>query len=347
MFHKECIFEWLVNGHNECPCCRTDMVTKSEIKETSASLIGSERLAQAMAVVNGSVMVEAPPFQARRPRLPGHVLARAQSPRSSWNSRRHSVDPLLPSQTPNAHWLWTARFGDMQSEPSSITGNSGVSSMAPLNEGAPQTFSQDERLYVTSLPEVASPTSPSRPMSNNGVHSHNQDWLWTARFENTENQGSNPPTTPINLNALSSPSSPVTVNPHQANRSPTTTSNESATNGHEVSVHPSRPGTMLPSTTIHSRRTQRQIGANPNPASLTASSQCAAVTLSPTSSRHAYWQSTTRSESSVRHQQPNSTLRSETVLSNAANEAAVIRTRSGLQTISTFPNNTTSECAGM
>ncbi|KAL9191050.1 hypothetical protein ACHAXT_000756 [Thalassiosira profunda] len=65
-FHKECILEWLVKSHNECPCCRIEMVTKSEIEQMSASLIGTERLAQAMSMVNGSQMTEAPPFSGVR-----------------------------------------------------------------------------------------------------------------------------------------------------------------------------------------------------------------------------------------------------------------------------------------
>mmetsp|Transcript_8762 Transcript_8762/g.19658 ORF Transcript_8762/g.19658 Transcript_8762/m.19658 type:complete len:829 (+) Transcript_8762:186-2672(+) len=125
VFHKECVFEWLVLGHNECPCCRADMVTKDEIKETSKTLIGSESLAQAMQ----SGMVEAPPL-ARGHRLTRQMLARARAARRQSarfvDSRRLSTNggtspiqttPASPS-TPvasntNTHyndWLWATRF---------------------------------------------------------------------------------------------------------------------------------------------------------------------------------------------------------------------------------------------
>jgi len=134
-FHKECVFEWLVKGHEECPCCRANMVTKSEIKETSASLIGTERLAQAMAAVNGSEMIEAPPFQARRSRLASQFLARARARQPSRGVRANGPDaqrqralgfqrfnegtPVSPMRSTapssnnihNRDWIWTARFG--------------------------------------------------------------------------------------------------------------------------------------------------------------------------------------------------------------------------------------------
>ena len=113
-FHKECILEWLVKSHNECPCCCIDMVTKSEIKETSASLIGTERLAQAMAVVNGSELQEAPPFCGvrRPPRLARRVLARARVARRWRSGLAHEPgdSSMMPPQSPNSPWLWSARF---------------------------------------------------------------------------------------------------------------------------------------------------------------------------------------------------------------------------------------------
>jgi hypothetical protein len=65
----------LVKSQN-CPCCRIDIVTKSEIDEISASLIGTKRLAEAMAV---SEMQEAPPFSVRRSRLARQLMARARA----------------------------------------------------------------------------------------------------------------------------------------------------------------------------------------------------------------------------------------------------------------------------
>ena len=161
VFHKECIFEWLVKGHNECPCCRTDMVTKSEIKATSASLIGTERLNQAMQ----SATVEAPPFRARRgPRLPRHMAVIAR--REAWREWRvsnqiQSNNTSMSPRSPNAHWLWSARHQ---------LPNSGSNSTA----AAP--------------PSASSVTSPM----NNNSHNPNTDWLWTMRFENMARQSNSP-----------------------------------------------------------------------------------------------------------------------------------------------------------
>ncbi|KAL7521259.1 hypothetical protein ACHAWX_005932 [Stephanocyclus meneghinianus] len=151
VFHKECIFEWLVKGHNECPCCRTDMVTKSEIKETSASLIGTELLTQAMR----TSMVEAPPFRRRGPRLPRHMLARAR------RTPGNIPDGAMPQQSPNAHWLWTARFDNSRPQ----LPNSGSIPTPNNNNNA-----------------TSAVTSPSLR-----TNTHNNDWLWTTRFENSAN----------------------------------------------------------------------------------------------------------------------------------------------------------------
>lgn len=96
------------------------MVSKSEIKLISASLIGTERLAQAMAVVNESGMQEGAPFRARRPRLARHLLSVARSPMrlsfsagqaspSATRSRAHTHDD---TNTHNRDWAWTNRFLD-------------------------------------------------------------------------------------------------------------------------------------------------------------------------------------------------------------------------------------------
>jgi hypothetical protein len=157
VFHKDCIFEWLVKGHNECPCCRADMVTKSEIKATSASLIGTEQLNHAMQ----QATVEAPPFRARRgPRLPRHMLAVAR--REAWREWRAShqlqTNTTMPPQSPNAHWLWTARHQGI---------NSGTA------------------------PQHAAPASAAATSPTNNIN-HNNDWLWTMRFDNTTNQNNSP-----------------------------------------------------------------------------------------------------------------------------------------------------------
>ena len=156
VFHKECIFEWLVKGHNECPCCRTDMVTKSEIKATSASLIGTERLNQAMQ----SATVEAPPFRARRgPRLPRHMTVMAR--REAWREWRasnqiQSNNATMSPRSPHAHWLWSARHQ---------LANSGTNSNT-----------------------AEAPSATVTPSTNNNRHNPNTDWLWTMRFENMASQ---------------------------------------------------------------------------------------------------------------------------------------------------------------
>ena len=142
-YHKECILEWLVKGHQECPCCRIDMVTKSEIKETSAALIGTERLAQALA---NSGMSEAPPLRGvRSPRLARQMIARARAQRRRSQTQGAGGSGLRPPQSPNSNWLWSARF------------NNGQSNSQP---GA----------------------NPSTPGRFNGANTRNRDWLWATRF---------------------------------------------------------------------------------------------------------------------------------------------------------------------
>lgn len=146
VFHKDCIFEWLIKGRNECPCCRKDMVTKSEIKGVSASLLGTEILNKAMR----EATVEAPPLR-RGPRLPRDMVAAAR--REAWRQWRasnqaHQYTTMTP-QSPNAHWLWSARH------------------QAATTVSATTTHS------------VSAPTSPT---NNNNVN-HHVDWLWTTRFD--------------------------------------------------------------------------------------------------------------------------------------------------------------------
>lgn len=200
VFHKECILEWLVNSHNECPCCRVDMVTMSEIKETSAALIGTERLAQAMAVVSGSQMQEAPPLR-RTSRLARQMLdrARAQRRRSGRAQRRPppgGESTAMSPRSPNAHWLWTERFNNSQPNTSPGTG---PSLMRSVNEGETPT------------------TSPPTPRRRNGAanDTHNRDWLWATRFNSFSSNDDQQPRT-INP----SRSSDAIMNPYESNMRP-------------------------------------------------------------------------------------------------------------------------------
>jgi hypothetical protein len=74
LFHKDCILEWL-QQHDECPCCRVDMVTKGELSKAATSLVGKTRMYKAVASLStahpaalpGSMMAPRTP-----PRLPHH-----------------------------------------------------------------------------------------------------------------------------------------------------------------------------------------------------------------------------------------------------------------------------------
>ena len=254
-FHKECVFEWLVKGHEECPCCRAEMVSKSEIKETSASLIGTERLAQAMAVFNGSGMIEAPPFQARRPRLAAHLLARTRSRGpSGHNMRGPGVDS---SSSNNAHWLWAARFQDAQPGASSATGQ-----MARVREDAP-------------LSPQRSPHRPTSSTSPNNIH--NRDWLWTNRFDSAENPSPTNQSVPI-----SRANGPTSDNANQENQIPPGASDNASGNA------------AVPNTSMYHDHWTQSRPTRTSTISLSprrASQPSGPIALSPSgSNRHAYWQ---------------------------------------------------------
>lgn len=98
----------MVKSQN-CPCCRIDIVTKSEIDEISASLIGTKRLAEAMAV---SEMQEAPPFSVRRSRLARQLMARARAAqrlRHPASAAYNNVTPTSASLSPSSNNPQTLR----------------------------------------------------------------------------------------------------------------------------------------------------------------------------------------------------------------------------------------------
>lgn len=146
-FHKDCLFEWLVKGHDECPCCRIEMVTKAEVKETSASLIGTERLAEALA----STMVEAPPLRFQQARM---AWARARQHRRSRSGQaqveENESNSSAIQNSINSHWLWNARF-DLPS-PSSAEGRT---SLPPVNETFPQPAGQTSSTTISNMPAAS------------------------------------------------------------------------------------------------------------------------------------------------------------------------------------------------
>jgi hypothetical protein len=151
------------------------MVTQSEIKEISVSLIGTERLAEAMAVVDGSGMREGAPFRVRRPRLTRQLLYMARSQRrqsfpagqsSPFATRPRAITHFnnlgnLHSSTPrtdnpnthNRDWIWTNRFGD-DAQPRTI--NPSRSSDAIMN---PHESNQTNTRAVPGIPNVGGGTS--------------------------------------------------------------------------------------------------------------------------------------------------------------------------------------------
>jgi len=159
-FHKDCLFEWLVKGHDECPCCRIDMVSKSEVKETSASLIGTERLAQALA----STMVEAPPLRFRQALMARQMFARArQSRRRSGPDENEAAES---SARINSHWLWSARF-DLPSPASAEQ----RSSLPPVSETFPQPAGVGQSTTATTRTEVT-PSAPLQTRSFDAIMDH-------------------------------------------------------------------------------------------------------------------------------------------------------------------------------
>jgi len=141
-FHKECILEWLVKSQ-QCPCCRIDMVTKEEMYEISKTLIGTERLAQAMA---GSQMQEGVPFRnrVRRSQLVREMQrlrSRIDMPSTPFATRTSEDDANTHAY--NMDWNWTTRFvistdqlDEQQMEINSSRSSEALTSPDPMSSDA-------------------------------------------------------------------------------------------------------------------------------------------------------------------------------------------------------------------
>lgn len=144
-FHKDCLFEWLVKNHHECPCCRSEMISKSELKETSASLVGTERLAQALA----SSMVEAPPLRFPQARIARQMIERARQRRR--RSTENNDESSARQNTVNSHWIWNSRFES--------------TNLSSVNEAFPQPAGLSQPSTPTTTNQVTPPPTPLQARS--------------------------------------------------------------------------------------------------------------------------------------------------------------------------------------
>jgi hypothetical protein len=44
MYHFECFMQWMEKSHNECPFCRTDMMTSDEFLAAAFEVLGEKRV---------------------------------------------------------------------------------------------------------------------------------------------------------------------------------------------------------------------------------------------------------------------------------------------------------------
>jgi hypothetical protein len=72
LFHKECILVWL-EKHDMCPCCRTNMVTSTDMNKAATSIVGKTRMCRAVAALKPSHL-SPPPSP-----TPGRLLHSGQS----------------------------------------------------------------------------------------------------------------------------------------------------------------------------------------------------------------------------------------------------------------------------
>jgi hypothetical protein len=86
LFHKDCIFEWL-ESHDDCPMCRSAMVTDSEVSKAATSLAGTT----SMHLIGASPSQQEPPATQTSP----SVSQTSRSSQTSPNFRLGTYRPTL------------------------------------------------------------------------------------------------------------------------------------------------------------------------------------------------------------------------------------------------------------
>lgn len=88
-FHKDCILEWL-EKHDDCPICRVNMVTDSEMSRAATSLVGKTRMYRAVASLQSSSSPASVRYRAQHP-LSSHAAAAAAAAANGSSPLRGTV----------------------------------------------------------------------------------------------------------------------------------------------------------------------------------------------------------------------------------------------------------------
>jgi len=236
------------------------MATKEEIRGTSASLLGTERLAQAMSAAttsDGISRVSSPrEIIARARRAQQRAQQRARSRAVSVDSGNDSSGNLATAvpQTPNSHWLWSARFNDGQPSPGAHAASTRIG------------MSTYRSSVDVSGPGMArsQPTSPSNAEND----SHTDDWPWAPRIDNQESMAEMPAINPTRSSDAILQRVESTQERHLPGR---------------ADAHSTTAGPLF-SSTLHSHWQRRN----------TSPSSRGRVNLTPSRRTHTYWSNRNR-----------------------------------------------------